>query len=258
MIMSRLTVNPRYEHLRAFIEQIPATMESEGRYIYGGRRNLIVSMEAPDGTQLNVKRFCQPRLPNRLIYSTGIRQPKGQRAFTYPAQLLAKGIETPEAVAYIEERNALHLLRQCYFVSIQCPYSHLLYEMGDAQPRVYEPMAQALARFAAHMHEQEVLHRDFSPGNILWEYGQQDDKTSFRFSIVDINRMEFGLVDIVKGCANFARLWGQPEWFVQLASDYAAARGADPQECIRLVLEARAKFWKPRARHFNLPYTLRF
>ena len=37
MIMSRLTVNPRYEHLRAFIEQIPATMESEGTYIYGGR-----------------------------------------------------------------------------------------------------------------------------------------------------------------------------------------------------------------------------
>ena len=196
MIMSRLTINPPYEHLRAFIEQIPTTMESEGTYIYGGRRNLIVSMTAPDGTQLNVKRFCQPRMLNRIIYSAGIRQPKGLRAFTYPARLLAKGIETPEAVAYIEERNALRLLRQSYFVSLQCPYSHLLYEMGDALPDVYEPMAEALARFAAHMHEQEVLHRDFSPGNILWEYagrqGWQEEKPSFRFSIVDINRMRFG------------------------------------------------------------------
>lgn len=244
MIMSRLTVNPRYEHLRAFIEQIPATMESEGTYIYGGRRNLIVSMEAPDGTQLNVKRFCQPRLPNRLIYSTGIRQPKGQRAFTYPTQLLAKGIETPEAVAYIEERNALHLLRQCYFVSIQCPYSHLLYEMGDAQPRVYEPMAQALARFAAHMHEQEVLHRDFSPGNILWEYGQQDDKTSFRFSIVDINRMRFGPVSMADGARSFARLWG-PKRFIQLlVEEYARQRGFDPAACLDIAMKARAAFWR--------------
>ena len=92
---------------------------------------------------------------------------------------------------------------------------------------------------------------------------QLRNKVKEAFSTMDVylkKRYDLipNLVDIVKGCANFARLWGQPEWFVQLASDYAAARGADPQECIRLVLEARAKFWKPRARHFNLPYTLRF
>ena len=147
-------------------------------------------------------------------------------------------------MAYIEERNALHLLRQCYFVSIQCPYSHLLYEMGDAQPRVYEPMAQALARFAAHMHEQEVLHRDFSPGNILWEYGQQDDKTSFRFSIVDINRMRFGPVSMADGARSFARLWG-PKRFIQLlVEEYARQRGFDPAACLDIAMKARAAFWR--------------
>ena len=75
-----VTVNPKYEHLRAFIERIPETMEQEGTYIYGGRRNLIVKMTAPDGTVLNVKRFQQPRGLNRLVYSSGIRQPKGRRA----------------------------------------------------------------------------------------------------------------------------------------------------------------------------------
>lgn len=232
-----VTVNPKYEHLRAFIERIPETMEQEGTYIYGGRRNLIVKMTAPDGTVLNVKRFQQPRGLNRLVYSTGIRRPKGQRAYDYPARLLAKGIETPEAVAYIEDRNALGLLRHSWLVSIQCPYTHLLYELGDATPALYEPMAAALARFAAHMHDNEVLHLDFSPGNILWE-------PSFRFSIVDINRMRFGPVPMADGAKSFARLWG-PKRFIQLlVEEYARLRGFDAEACVAVTMKERARFWR--------------
>ena len=165
--MSRqISITPRYEHLRAFITQIPAIMDEQGTYIYGGRRNLIKRFEAPDGTVVNVKRFKKPNFLNSFVYSTGIRKPKGIRAFTYPERLLAKGIETPEAIAYIEERNAIGLLQESWFVSLQCPYRHLLYELGDATPEVYEPIAKALAGYAAFMHGHEVLHLDFSPGNI--------------------------------------------------------------------------------------------
>ena len=244
-----IDINPKYEHLRAFIERIPDTMEVEGTYIYGGRRNLIVKMTATDGTVLNVKRFQQPRWLNRFIYSTGIRDPKGRRAFTYPAILLAKGIETPEAVAYIEDRNTIGLLQQSWFVSIQCPYEHLLYELGDAKPELYEPMAEALARFAAHMHEKEVLHLDFSPGNILWEEGG-------RFSIVDINRMRFGAVSMNDGAKSFARLWG-PKRFIQLlVEEYAHQRGFNPEACVAITMKERTRFWtryqKKREMEFKL------
>ena len=243
--MMKVLIQPKYEHLRAFVERIPETMETEGTYVYGGRRNLIVKMTAPDGVELNVKRFQQPRGLNRLVYSWGIRQPKGRRAFTYPARLLSKGIETPEAVAYIEDRNAIGLLRQCWFVSIQCPYRHLLYEMGDATPDVYEPMAIALARFAAHMHQQEVLHLDFSPGNILWEGETLNTQHStLRFSIIDINRMRFGPVDMKDGCKSFVRLWG-PKRFIQLlVEEYARQRGFDPETCVETTMQERARFWK--------------
>ena len=258
--MRRIEINPEYGHLRAFIERIPATMEADGTYIYGGRRNLIVKMTSPDGTVLNVKRFQQPRSLNRLIYSMGIRQPKGRRAYTYPARLLAKGIETPEAVAYIEDRNTLGLLRQSWFVSIQCPYAHLLYEMGDARPEVYEPMAEALARFAAHMHEGEMLHLDFSPGNILWDAQPlpkgEEEAAPIRFSIVDINRMHFGPVGMEAGCRSFARLWG-PKRFIQLlVEEYARQRGFDPQACVAITMQARVRFWthyqKKREMEFKL------
>ena len=255
-----IDIHPRYEHLRAFIGQIPATMESKGTYIYGGRRNLICSMTAPDGTLLNVKRFCQPKALNRLVYSTGIRQPKGRRAYTYPQRLLDKGIATPDAVAYIEERNALQLIGQSYFISIQCPYKHLLYEMGDAIPELYEPMAIALAAFAAHMHQQEVLHLDFSPGNILWDYksGQhtQPSESSFDFSVVDINRMHFGPVSMQKGCRSFARLWG-PKRFVQLlVEEYARRRGFDETACVDITMKTRRRFWRHYQKKRDLEFNL--
>jgi hypothetical protein len=242
-------VNPKYEHLRTFVERIPQAMEAEGTYIYGGRRNLIVKMTATDGTVLNVKRFQQPRGLNRLIYSAGLRQPKGRRAFDYPQRLLAKGIDTPEAVAYIEDRNALGLLRLCWLVTIQCPYSHLLYEMGDAQPEVYEPVARNLAAFAAHMHEQAVLHLDFSPGNILWDGGS-------RFSIVDINRMRFGAVTMVAGCKSFARLWGPKRFIELIARSYANARGFDEDEAVRLTMQARTAFWTRYQRRHPVEFPL--
>ena len=247
-----IDINPKYEHLRGFIERIPETMEVEGTYIYGGRRNLIVKMMATDGTILNVKRFQQPRWLNRFIYSTGIRTPKGRRAFNYPDVLLVKGIDTPEAVAYIEDRNTIGLLRQCWFISIQCPYEHLLYELGDAKPELYEPMAEALARFAAHMHNNEVLHLDFSPGNILWD--SKDGQ--YAFSVVDINRMRFGKVSMNDGAKSFARLWGPKRFIRLLVEEYAHQRGFNPESCVAITMKERVRFWtryqKKREMEFKL------
>ena len=239
-----------YESCQAEVEAVVARFDSGGNTVHDGR-NTIKTFDTSRG-QWNVKRYHRPSLLNRVVY-TFLRKPKGLRAFTYPERVLAAGFETPAPVAYVEQRHA-GLLAYSFFISEQCPYGRRFYEFGDASVDGCRDIVKAFARFTAGLHEAGIYHRDYSPGNILFD--QVDGE--WHFSIVDINRMEFGLVDIVKGCANFARLWGQPEWFVQLASDYAAARGADPQECIRLVLEARAKFWKPRARHFNLPYTLRF
>ena len=240
--MSRhISINPKYEYLRDYIGQLPSIMDDGGTYIYGGQRNLIKLFKAPDNTPLNVKRFRKPRLLNNLIYSTGIRQPKGIRAFTYPARLLAKGIETPEAVAYIEDRNALGLLQQSWFISLQCPYSHRLYEMGDATPEHYESLAQALAHYAAFMHDQEVLHLDFSPGNILWE---QTSDGQYHFSVVDINRMRFGAVDMNSGSKSFSRLWGPKRFIRLLVEEYARQRHFDPETCVRITMKARARFWQ--------------
>lgn len=248
----KVLIHPDYEALRDFLLQLPNRMDSEGTYIYGGRRNLIKSFVAPDGTVLNVKRYHAPHGINSLAYSLGLRQPKGLRAWTYPSILNAKGIETPQAVAYIEYRHC-GLIGLSYFISLQCPYRHRLYEVSEAQPELYEPLALALARFTAHMHQQEVYHCDYSPGNILWD---RDDDGTFRFSIVDINRMRFGAVSEQLGCECFRRLWGPKAFFRILAREYARLRGFSPDDCERKVMESRRKFWTHYAKHHDISFPL--
>lgn len=239
-------ISPRYADLRDFLLALPAKMETEGECVYSGKRNLIKRFTAPDGESLIVKRFHRPRFVNKFVYSWGIRKPKGMRAFTYASVLREHGVETPEPIAYIEDRD-WGILKESWLITPEIPYKHLLYEMGDAEPEVYEPMAKALAAFTAHMHDEGVLHKDYSPGNILWD---KDVNGNTCFSIVDINRMYFGPVDIKQGCANFARLWGPKRFIEILVAEYARLRKFDEQEAIGIAMYSRRKFWtRYRKRH---------
>lgn len=239
-----MLLNPRYQHLKGWLERLPEEFERLGTVIYD-RRNQLRVIEAPDGTLVNAKRYGVPHLLNRFIYSTGLRQPKGLRAFTYPTLLLERGIDTPEPIAYIELHRC-GMLGLSYFVSVQSPLGHMLYELGDAQEGTYEELADALGRYTATMHDREVLHLDYSPGNILWD----KDERGYHFAVVDINRMRFGKVNIKDGCAALRRLWGPKRFIELIARSYADARGFDQDEAVRLTMQARAAFWtRYRRRH---------
>jgi len=241
----------KYEQMRPYVEQLPDIFDRQGEEIYH-LRNTIKVFQAPNGILINVKRFHVPALPNRLVYSLGVRKPKGRRAFVYPDMLLSHGIRTPEPVALIEERNCLGLLGYTYFVSIQCDYGHTLYEVGQMRDGEYEELAEALARLAAAMHGQGILHKDFTPGNVLWKHDEQ----GYHFSLVDINRMYFGEVNMREGLCNLTRMWG-PKRFTQiLVRRYADIRGFDKDEAEAMALTERARFWKKYQRKHEIPFHL--
>lgn len=245
-----MLINKKYEHLRGWLERLPEDFEQLGEVIYDKRNQLRVIV-APDGTLVNAKRYCKTHLVNRVVYSLGIRQPKGLRAFTYPTRLLERGIDTPEPIAYIEQRTC-GLLGLSYFVSVQSPLKHTLYEFGDAKEGTYEEIAEALGRFTATMHDREVLHLDYSPGNILWD---KDDE-GYHFAVVDINRMRFGPVPLKVGCAALCRLWG-PKRFIELvARSYAASRGYNQDEAVALTMRARTAFWVRYQRRHPVEFDL--
>ena len=244
----KILLNPDYEPLRSFIETLPARF-AEGKEIHQGRNSIRVFRV--DGWELNVKRYRRPNFFNRLVY-TFLRAPKGLRAYRYPQRILAAGFETPVPVAYMEQRRG-GLIDVSYFVSIQCPYSRRFYEFGNARltPEVSD-IVRSFARFTARLHEAGILHLDYSPGNVLFDRVEGE----WRFSLVDTNRMYFGPVGMERGCANFARLWGRPEWFALLAETYAAERGFDAEACKRHVMQARRRFWTRYAKRHVVRYEL--
>lgn len=243
-------LSPAYERDEERVHSIIKDFEKGGEMIYKGR-NIIKTFPLREGV-VNVKRYCVPNLFNRVIY-TFFRKSKGFRAFSYPEKVLEAGFETPRPIAYVEERK-WGLIHYSYFVSEQCGYTRRFYEFGDADINGCKDVVRAFAAFTAGLHKAGIYHKDYSPGNILFDRIEGE----WRFSIVDINRMEFGEVGIAKGCANFARLWGQPEWFRFLAEEYAGCRNVDKEECVRLVMKARNRFWRKRARNNKLGYTIRF
>ena len=250
---NNIILSDKYADQREMVEQVILRFEDEGESVHAGRNSVKV-FTAPNGGGWNVKRYHVPNLLNRVVY-TWFRQPKGIRAFNNAQRILQAGLETPYPIAYVEERKD-GMIHFSYLFCEQCPYTHRFYEFGDAKVGECEDVLLAFARFTAQLHKNGIFHRDYSPGNILFD----EINGEWHFSLVDINRMSFydGEVTLEDGCANFARLWGQPEWFRFLARAYAKDRNADPDECEHLVMAARLKFWKPRARHNTLDYTIRF
>ena len=246
--MMKILLNPKYKYLEAYISSIPIRFDLEGEKIYESRN--VVKVMSVNGFLVNVKRYGIPLFINRIVYSF-FRKPKGIRAFYYPEILLGKGIQTPEPIAYIEKKTC-GLLGYSFFISVQCPYRYNFYEFGDADIKDCGDVITAFARFTARLHEAGILHRDYSPGNVLFDKVE----SQYQFSIVDINRMSFGNVSVKRGCASFSRFWGQRPMFELLAKEYALARGADVDKCIEWVMTSRKKFWSKYMKKHEVRFKL--
>jgi len=229
-----------------FIKSVPYQFDKEGTVIYRSRNEIRVF--DVNGSAINVKRFKTPILINRFVY-TFLRLSKAQRSFQYALKLKSLDIETPQPVAYILIKKG-GLLYDSYYISRQADCNRNFYEFGKGGVEGREQILRAFAGFSADIHNKGVLHKDFSPGNILFK----EENGAIKFCLVDINRLRFGPVSIKKGCANFARLWGDEGMFSLLAREYAAARHADRDDCNRWVFLYRKRFWKQYARKHEMPF----
>ncbi|MCC8170800.1 MAG: lipopolysaccharide kinase InaA family protein [Parabacteroides sp.] len=242
-----VVINPKYDRLKDFIGSIPDRFPVEGKTIYKSRNEIKVFESS---FPINVKQYKTPSFFNRLVY-TFVRPAKVLRAYRYAFELLDKGFDTPEPVGYILLKK-YGLIRQSYFISIQSPYTRRFYEFGEGPVEGREDIIRAFARYTARLHEAGICHADYSPGNILFEKKDRQ----IRFMLVDINRMKFEETGLEKGCANFARLWGRPDFFRIIADEYARMRNFDAGECFQLIMEKRNKFWKAYTRSHPLPFDL--
>lgn len=240
----KITVNPKFESIRPLIEKIPDGIASSGETIYSDR-NTIYRAEV-GGIDLTVKSFHIPAPFNRVVYSF-FRHSKARRSFDNAVRLEALGIGTPEPIAFIEEYNR-GLLSRSYYICRMFEGQNIRH--WETEVADYKEMIRAFAGFTLDLHRKGVLHKDYSPGNILF---RKDDDGNYRFALIDINRMKFGVTSAKRLYRNFRCLNIDSEReTARVAEEYARLAGDDPEKMGTLAIGLLRGYHKEKARHRRL------
>ncbi|MCQ2330084.1 MAG: glycosyltransferase family 2 protein [Paludibacteraceae bacterium] len=237
-----IVINDKYEYLRGFVENLPLEFDDFGVVVYKARNEVRIG--EVEGVRLCVKRFRKPNVFNSIIYSF-FRKPKAQRAYENGLRLRELAIGTPEVVGYLICGE--NMIGESYLVTVESRLKRNFYEFRDGKIEGKEDIIREFARFSARIHKAGVLHKDYSPGNILFD--NVDGR--WEFEVVDINRMKFGSVNMKEACRNFGRLWGKRDFFDVIVKAYAEATGYDEGKCKCEIMKGREIFWRHRStEHF--------
>lgn len=215
--------------------------DSDARRIYRGARNTLYDVADSEGHHLCVKHFRKAKFPNSYIYTT-LRHSKARRSYEHAGRLLSLGFLTPRPLAWSERRKGLKLLDSYYI----CEYLDLpnIRDWGSLPDA--EVLIDALGAYMVSLHRAGVYHRDFSPGNILVE---RLPESRYRFYLVDINRMNFGVTDRKKLMSMFRSISLDPDDTTRLAHAYAKASGANPDKIVDEALDSLRKYQATKRRH---------
>ncbi|MDE7368844.1 MAG: lipopolysaccharide kinase InaA family protein [Muribaculaceae bacterium] len=212
---------------------------SEAKVIYKGRNTVYTIHD--NGRYINIKAFKKPAFPNDYIY-TNFRKSKARRSFENAQKLIELGIKTPLPIAYIEIKEGAKLTRS-YYLSEQMDNLQTVRDWSKFE--FSDKLLDSLAAFMKELIDKKIYHRDFSPGNILFE--KTDDK--FTFYLVDLNRMEFNVTDPKKMNRMFRAITTNPDENQDLARHFAIASGLDINETQKMAAQQLQSYLNEKARN---------
>ncbi len=193
--------NKKYPFAQALLDELEVQFTASKHIIFAARNDTrMIEFTPKDGKpiKLAVKSFRIPHLLNRFVYRF-LRDSKAKRSYLHSMKI---GSLTPEAVACCE-RFKHGLLSESYYI---CHYFDFDFEIKDVlldtdfKDRMN--ILRLFAYFTYQLHEKGIYHKDYSSKNILVK--QVDG--GYEFKVVDVNRMDFGSLNIAQRMQNFSRL----------------------------------------------------
>ncbi len=233
-----ILINSKYRYLEEFVWSIPDNWATIGQTIYKKRNEIKVI--AVSGLDINVKSYQIPHLVNKFAYAH-LRPSKAKRTYYYAHKLQNMSVETPEPIAYINcYENGL--LERSFFVSVHlCTYPITIRDVINQNIQDKELLLRQFTRFTYFsLLRNGVNHLDYSRGNILID----NSGYMHQFSIVDINRMNFGKIGLRRGLKMFSKLWAGEKELAIVADEYAQITNQNPQEIVDLLISLDRKHKK--------------
>jgi len=221
--LTKYKLNNKYKNtFKDFLLNIRDSFSSNEETIHKARNELkIIKYDEVDTI---VKSFKVPNLLRRFYY-TYFRDTKAKKSYEFSVKIKEF---TPEPIGYIEfYENSL--LSDSYFISEKFEYDFTIREpLLEDNFENREEVFKEFARFTFDLHENEILHKDYSPGNILIK----KVKDGFLLKVVDINRMEFRPLSLDERLLNFSKLWAKDEYLEIMIKEYALLMNANVEECV--------------------------
>ncbi|QOP46126.1 lipopolysaccharide kinase InaA family protein [Sulfurimonas paralvinellae] len=224
----KIQLNPKYSQFKEELISIQKTFQTSNESIHKARNELkIIEFH---GIKCVVKSFKVPHIINRVAY-TFFREGKAKKSFLNAMKLLELDVPTPEPIGIIEFFSA-GLLRESYFISVYEPYDFTIREVFHHKVKNTEQILKEFADFTYAIHQKGVWHVDYSLGNILIT---QENK-HYKFSLVDINRMNFKNITPQEGLKNFNKFWPKYEEDLPIiAREYAKLTNIDEDQAIHTI-----------------------
>lgn len=207
----KFQITPSYKSFQDFLLNIKEFFKDNDTTIHKARNELkIIPYQ---GVNTVVKAFKVPNIINKIAY-TFFRASKAKKSYLYALKIQEF---TPAPIGYIEFYSN-SLLDESFFISEEFAYDFTIREpLLDTNFKDKDEIFRAFARFTLQLHNSNIFHNDYSPGNILI----QKTPSGYIFKIVDINRMKFLNLSEDMRAQNFAKLWADDTILEIMAEEYA-------------------------------------
>jgi serine/threonine protein kinase len=208
--LHKYKLNVSYQKFESFLINIREYFKEDTNTIHKARNELKIIEY--DNVNTVVKSFKIPNIINKTAY-TYFRDSKAKKSYKNSIKI---GDFTPTPIGYIEF-HANGLLNESYFVSEEFKYDFTIREpLLDSTFKDKENIFKAFAKFTLKLHNNNIFHKDYSPGNILIKVLNGN----YIFKIVDINRMKFFNLAQEDRAKNFAKLWASDLILTVMAGEY--------------------------------------
>lgn len=224
------TLHPQYTHFKNALLNVKQIFQNSNESIHKARNELkIIEI---NGVKCIIKSFKIPHCVNRIAYAY-FRDGKAKKSYANAIKLMEKEVQTPQPIGVIEFFS-FALLKESYYISLYEPYDFTIREVFHHKIENANEVLKQFAQFTYDIHKKGVWHVDYSLGNILIT---KKENNVYKFSLVDINRMEFKTIKEYEGLKNFNKFWPKnDEDLPYLAREYAKCASLDEQKAIEIAL----------------------
>jgi len=164
----------------------------------------------------------------RGVVYTYLKKSKVWRAYEYGLKIAEF---TPEVIARIEYFQPL--LTKSYLICYKCEADFNMQAPLFKNHPEKQIIFIKFAEFIYQLHQNNILHQDLSPGNILIKKNQ----LGYSFKIIDINRMSFKTLNLQQRAKNFNKLWADDTDLGVILKAYAKLAQFDRASFVQLGIK---------------------